>query len=111
MFGFGIKDKAKKILENQIGIFEPTSSWLNSIVTQGKQQDYNEYDVAIWYCITEWKFEIDNAINTNFNRGYYYTQIKAQMENLKEIEKSAHQDTGYELEIKKISEKLEELKD
>ena len=42
MFGFGLKDKSKKVLEEIFELYEPTPSWLSSIVKQGKPQDYNE---------------------------------------------------------------------
>ena len=64
MFGFGLKDKSKKVLNNHFkreGGWTP--SWLNSIVNDGKIQGYNEYDVAIWYLITEWQWMIDTWKN------------------------------------------------
>ena len=110
MFGFGLKDKAKKILENDIGVFFPTQSWLNSIVKQGKPQGYNEYDVAIWYLITDWEFEIDNAIRTGDSKEYWHQEIHSQREKLRKIEHLAHQDTNFLDKINQIIKKSKELK-
>ena len=41
MFGFSLKDKAKKILDNDIGHYNPTNSWLKHIIKLGKLQEYN----------------------------------------------------------------------
>ena len=95
MFGFGLKDKAKKILENDIGVHRPVPSWLNSIVKQGKKQNFNEYDIAINYCMTEWEFNIDQALKLDFDKEIketYYKNIQSQRHNLKKIEHLAHQD-------------------
>jgi hypothetical protein len=114
MFGFGLKDKAKKILEDDIGVFSPTPSWLNHIVSEGKKQEYNEYDIAICYCITEWDFEIDQAIKFDSNKEYIHQQIKSQREKLSKIEHLAHQDLTFQdlsfrKKIDQIVKKSEEL--
>ena len=105
MFGFGLKDKAKKILENDIGIHRPTPSWLNHIVREGKKQEYNEYDVAIYYCMTEWEFYIDQSLKLNSSKEIkqiHYKNIHSQRNNLKKIEHLAHQDMPFSDRINQI---------
>ena len=109
MFGFGLKDKAKKILENDIGVFFPTQSWLNSIVKQGKSQNFNEYDVVINYCMTEWEFEITQAIKFGDNKEYLHQQIHSQREKLRKIEHLAHPDLDYRERVNQIIKKSKEL--
>ena len=41
MFGFSLKDKAEKILKDEFWNSDPTNSWLNHIIKQGKLQEYN----------------------------------------------------------------------
>ena len=53
MFGFSLKEKTIKLLENEIGHFNPTKKWLDHIIKIGKPQEFNEYDVAINYLMTE----------------------------------------------------------
>ena len=109
MFGFGLKDKAKKILENDIGVHRPTPSWLNSIVKQGKKQNFNEYDIAINYCMTEWEFYINETIRHGNNKEYWYQQIQSQRENLRKIEHLAHSDLDYRERVNQIINKSKEL--
>ena len=105
MFGFSLKDKAKKILENDIGIHRPTPSWLNHIVKQGNQQEFNEYDVVINYCMTEWEFNIDQSLKLNSSKEIkqiHYKNIHSQRNNLKKIEHLAHQDMPFSDRINQI---------
>jgi len=112
MFGFSLKDKAKKILENDIGIYRPTSSWLNHIVRQGKPQEYNEYDVAIYFCMTEWEFNMDHALQhgDKESKKHWYKTIHSQIKLLRKIEHLAHQDLPFRARIDQIIKKSEELK-
>ena len=112
MFGFGLKDKAKKILENNIGVHRPTPSWLNHIVKIGKQQDFNEYDVAINYCMTEWEFNIDQCLTRDFDKEIkemHYKNIQSQRKNLKKIEHLAHQDMPFTDRINQIIKNSKKL--
>ena len=61
MFGFSLKEKTIKLLENEIGHFNPTKKWLDHIIKIGKPQEFNEYDVAINYLMTEWEFKINQC--------------------------------------------------
>tara|TARA_Y100000768_G_C23955511_1_gene672550 strand:- start:843 stop:1157 length:315 start_codon:yes stop_codon:yes gene_type:complete len=104
MFGFGLKDKSKKVLEEIFELYGPTPSWLSSIVKQGKPQDYNEYDVAIWYMINEWEFQI-NQNSDNL----WIEQMNKQIEAVNKISKFAHKDTGFESRISSIKNRLNNL--
>lgn len=115
MFGFGLKDKSKKILNehfNKGGGWTP--SWLNSIVSQGKSQGYNEYDVAVWYLITEWQWLIDMESNKETesgkeNKKRIYHAIQKEIELTNKIKHLAHQDTGFEEKIDAINKSLKYL--
>ena len=104
MFGFGLKDKSKKVLEEIFELYRPTPSWLSSIVKQGKPQDYNEYDVAIWYMINEWEF----LINTRSDN-LWIEEMNKQIEAVNKISKFAHKDTGFESRIFSIKNRLDNL--
>jgi|TARA_B100000315_G_scaffold242086_1_gene263842 hypothetical protein len=111
MFGFGLKDKAKKILENDIGIRRPTQSWLNHIVKQGKPQDFNEYDVVINYCMTEWEYSIDRAMRSDDKelKILSHKMIHSERDSLRKIEHLAHPDLDYRERVNQIIKKSKEL--
>ena len=100
MFGFSLKDKAKKILENDIGHYNPTNSWLNHIIKLGKLQEYNEYDVVIMYLMTEWEFKINQCIERPDDFGKeirksWYESINSERKKFKLMEHKAHQDLDF----------------
>ena len=100
MFGFSLKDKAKKILKDEFWNSEPTNSWLNHIVKQGKLQDYNEYDVVINYLMTEWEFKINECMQRPDDFGKeirksWYKSINSERKKFKLMEHKAHQDLDF----------------
>ena len=101
MFGFGLKDKSKKVLEETFGEHNPTPSWLSSIIKEGRPQEYNEYDVGIWYMITEWEFQINNNSDN-----LWIDNINDQIKAVNKISDYAHHDTGFESRIKNIKNML-----
>ncbi|MDC0426402.1 hypothetical protein OAM08_00225 [Pelagibacteraceae bacterium] len=110
MFGFSLKDKAKKILENDIGHFNPTNSWLNHIIKQGNSQDFNEYDVVINYLMTDWEFKINEVLNRpdafkKEIRKSWYKSINSEMKKFKLIEHKAHQDLDFRDRCKDLIKK------
>tara|TARA_B110000196_G_scaffold272404_1_gene248321 strand:- start:6 stop:353 length:348 start_codon:yes stop_codon:yes gene_type:complete len=113
MFGFGLKDKSKKLLNDHFdceGYW--TTSWLNSIVSQGKAQGYNEYDVVIWYWITDQGFLINTWKDheSQESKMDIYRGIQDTLSKIDEIKHLAHQDTGYQAKLDEISEASEILK-
>mgnify|MGYP000107431421 FL=1 len=114
MFGFGLKGKAKKILNNHFnreGGWTP--SWLNSIVSQGKSQGYNEYDVVIWYLITDWQWSIDtwkDIDDSPETTNRLYEEINEEIELLNQISHLAHEDTGFHSKVIEIKEASKLLK-
>ena len=107
MFGFSLKEKAIKILENDIGHYNPTNSWLNHIVKQGKSQEFNEYDVVINYLMTEWEFKINQCLQSpdTFKkeiRKSWYKTIHDERKKFKLIEHKAHQDLDFRDRCSKI---------
>ena len=107
MFGFGLKDKTKKVLEKEFNHFNPTIRWLNHIIKQGNSQDFNEYDVAINYLMTDWEFKIqqcrDNpdVFGKEIKKSWLKT-IKTEIKLLKLVEHKAHQDLDFRDRCKKI---------
>ena len=114
MFGFGLKDKAKKILNNHFnrdGGWTP--SWLNSVVSQGKDQGYNEYDVVIWYLLTDWQWSIDtwkDRDDSPETKERIYDEIIDEIKLLKQISHLAHEDTGFQVKVNEIEELSKLLK-
>ena len=104
MFGFGLKDKSKKVLEENFQYSSPTASWLKSIVKQGQPQDYNEYDVAIWYMITEWEFQLNNN-----SENLWVEKMNEEIEAVNKISNFAHKDTGFESRVSAIKNQLSNL--
>ena len=100
MFGFSLKDKAKKILENDIGHYNPTNSWLNHVIKQGKPQEFNEYDVVINYLMTDWEFKINqclespNIFKKEIRKAWYKT-IHSERKKFSTMEHLAHQDLNF----------------
>ena len=114
MFGFGLKDKSKKVLNehfNREGAWTP--SWLNSVVSQGKSQGYNEYDVVIWYLINDWKWTIDTwkdrGTDSESTKQRLYKEIQEEIELANQIKHLAHQDTGLETKVDEIKRESEQL--
>jgi hypothetical protein len=100
MFGFSLKEKAKKILENDIGHYNPTSSWLNSIIKQGSSQEFNEYDVVINYLMTDWEFKINQCLENpdlfgKEIRKTWANTIKSERKRFEFFEHKAHQDLDF----------------
>ena len=114
MFGFGLKDKAKKILNNHFnrdGGWTP--SWLNSIVSRGKSQGYNEYDVVVWYLLNDWQWSIDtwkDRHDAPETRNEILQDITKEIDLLNQISHLAHQDTGFQSKVNEIQESLKLLK-
>jgi hypothetical protein len=108
MFGFGLKDKSKKVLNNHFkreGAWTP--SWLNSIVNDGKIQGYNEYDVAIWYLITDWQWMIDTWKNRGEEdketKDRIFQEINDEIVLVNEISHLANADTGFKERVAELA--------
>jgi hypothetical protein len=114
MFGFSLKDKTKKLLENEFKNFNPTNSWLNHIIKQGKPQEFNEYDVAINYLMTEWEFKIQQCkenpemFGKEIRKSWLKT-IKSERKIFKLIEHKAHQDLDFRDRCARIIKEAEKV--
>ena len=101
MFGFSLKDKAKKILKDDFWHSDPTNSWLNHIIKVGKKQEFNEYDVVITYLMTDWEFKINSCLQNpdmfkKEIRKSWYKTINAERKKFKQMmEHKAHQDLDF----------------
>jgi hypothetical protein len=112
MFGFGLKDKAKKIIENDIGHYGPWSGWLSRIVSQGKKKGYNEYDVVVMYLLTQWEFDINHAITLESDKEHkdsLYKRIHIEKDNFNKIKHLVHSDLDYRERFDNIIKQSEEL--
>jgi|TARA_B100001250_G_C19775066_1_gene779155 hypothetical protein len=114
MFGFGLKDKTKKVLNNHFkreGAWTP--SWLNSVVNDGKLQGYNEYDAAIWYLITDWQWMIDTWKNRGAEdketKDRIFKEIHDEIALVDAISHLAHEDTGFQSRIADIARDAQQL--
>tara|TARA_B100000886_G_scaffold97076_1_gene64424 strand:+ start:734 stop:1084 length:351 start_codon:yes stop_codon:yes gene_type:complete len=100
MFGFSLKEKTIKLLEDEIGHFNPTKKWLDHIIKIGKPQEFNEYDVAINYLMTEWEFKINQCkdnpdmFGKEIRKSWYKT-INQERKKFAKIEHLAHQDLDF----------------
>jgi hypothetical protein len=114
MFGLSLKDKSKKVLNEHFKMEGGwTPSWLNSLVSQGKNQGYNEYDVAIYYKLNsmEWLINVwkDHETASAEEKQKIYKGIHEDISLIYEIQHLAHADTDFLERLSQIVKKSEIL--